>query len=311
VDGNAILTNKEILDLESIPGSLLVIGAGAVGIEFASLYARFGTNVTVVEMLPRVLPVEDEEISAELHKLLTKRRIKLLTSCRVEDLAVRDGRVEAVVSTPEGETQTLTAEKTLIAIGRKAMTDGIGLETLGVATSRGRIPVDARMETNVPGVFAIGDVVPSQQLAHLASHQGMLVMNHLSGAATVPIDYDRVPNCTFCSPEVASVGLTEQAARAKGYTVKTSRFPFAAIGKASILGENDGFVKLVCDSNDNQILGVHMIGPHVTELIAEGTAALGLEATAEDLSHLIHAHPTVSEAVMEAAEAIYGAAIHF
>jgi dihydrolipoamide dehydrogenase len=310
-DGNAILTNKEILDLEAVPESLLVVGAGAVGIEFASLFARFGSNVTVVEMLPRVLPVEDEEISAELSKLLAKRKIRVLTSCRLEEMSVQEGRVIAVVSTSSGESQTLTAEKALIAVGRKPMTEGLGLEALGVTMSRGRIPVGGRMETNVPGVFAIGDVVPAQQLAHLASHQGMLVMSHLAGAATVPIDYDRVPNCTFCSPEVASVGLTEQAAREKGYPVKTSRFPFAAIGKASILGENDGFVKLVCDSNYSQILGVHMIGPHVTELIAEGTAALGLEATAEDLSHLIHAHPTVSEAVMEAAEAIYGAAIHF
>ncbi len=310
-DGHTILTNKEILDIDSVPKSLLVVGAGAVGIEFASLFARLGAEVTVLEMLPRILPLEDEEISAELHKLLSKRKIRILTGSRLENIVVLDGKAVATVLTPGGEPSTLTAEKALIAVGRKPMTEGIGLETLGVVSEKGRIPVDAHMETNVPGVFAIGDVVPTQQLAHLASHEGMLVMRHLAGEQTVAINYDQVPNCTFCYPEIASVGLTGQDARARGYDVVTSRFPFAAIGKASILGENDGFVKFVCDKKYNQVLGVHMIGPHVTELIAEGTAALGLEATAEDVSHLIHAHPTVSEAVMEAAEAIYGAAIHF
>ncbi|MBZ5498330.1 MAG: dihydrolipoyl dehydrogenase [Acidobacteriia bacterium] len=311
LDGHAILTNKEILDIGSVPKSLLVVGAGAVGIEFASLFGRFGSDVTIVEMLPRILPLEDAEISGELHKLLSKRRIKVLTGSRLENMAVQDGKVVATVTVSGGEAQTIAAERALIAVGRRPVTEGIGLETLGVATINGRIPVGAHMETNVPGVFAIGDVVPTQQLAHLASHQGMLLMRHLAGENTVAINYDQVPNCTFCHPEVASVGLTEHDARDRGYDVVTSRFPFAAIGKASILSENDGFVKLVCDRKYNQILGVHMIGPHVTELIAEGTAALGLEATAEDLSHLIHAHPTVSEAVMEAAEAIYGAAIHF
>lgn len=310
-DGRVILTNKEILDLDAVPKSLLVVGAGAVGVEFASLFARFGTDVTVMEMLPRVLPLEDQEISEELHKLLSKRRIKILVGTRLESMAVQDGSAVATVTTPGGEAQTITAEKALIAVGRKPMTEGIGLEKLGVITSKGRIPVDAHMATSVPGVFAIGDVVPTQQLAHVASHEGMLVMRHLAGERTAPLNYDQVPNCTFTYPEVASVGLTEQEARARGHEVVTSRFPFAAIGKASILGENDGFVKFVCDKKYNQILGVHMIGPHVTELIAEATAALGLEATAEDVSHLIHAHPTVSEAVMEAAEAIYGVAIHF
>jgi dihydrolipoamide dehydrogenase len=311
LDGQVILSNKEILDLDSIPKSLLVVGAGAVGIEFASLFARLGTEVTVVEMLPRILPLEDEEISAELHKLMSKRRIRLLTGARLENMAVLDGKAVATVQTQGGEVQTITAEKALIAVGRKPVTEGIGLESLGVAVAKGRIPIDGRMATNVPGVYAIGDVVPTPQLAHVASHEGMLVMRHLAGQHTVPLNYDQVPNCTFCYPEVASVGLTEQEARARGIDVVTSKFPFAAIGKASILGENDGFVKLVCEKKYNQLLGVHMIGPHVTELIAEGTSALGLEATAEDVSHLIHAHPTVSEAVMEAAEAIYGAAIHF
>lgn len=310
-DGKVILTNKEILSLESIPKSLLVVGAGAVGIEFASLFARFGSDVTVVEMLPRILPLEDEEISAELHKLLTKRKIKILTHARLENLTVRDGKAVAAMQIETGEVQTLEAEKALVAIGRRPMTGGIGLEDLGVNIVNGRIPVTSDMETNVPGIFAIGDIVPTQQLAHLASHEGIQVMRHIAGQSTVPLNYDQVPNCAFCSPEVASVGLTEHEARNRGYEVKTSHFPFAAIGKASILGETDGFVKLVCDGKYGQILGVHMIGPHATELIGEGTALLGLEATAEDVAHIIHAHPTVSEAIMEAAEAIYGAAIHF
>jgi dihydrolipoamide dehydrogenase len=310
LDGRTVLTNKEIVDLETIPKSLLVVGAGAVGVEFASLFARFGTAVTIVEMLPRVLPLEDVAVSEELRKLLTRRRMKILTDARLENVTVKNGEVEAVVTTG-GETKTITAEKALIAVGRRPVTEEIGLERLRVDTSRGYISVDEKMETNVPGVFAIGDVVPTQQLAHLASHEGILAMRYIAGEETEPINYDLVPNCTFCSPEVASVGLTEEAARQRGHEVKTSRFPFAAVSKATILGENDGFVKFVCDAKYNQVLGVHMIGPHVTELVAEATAIIGLEASAEDVSHLIHAHPTVAEGVMEAAHAIYGSAIHF
>ncbi len=311
LDGKCLLTNKEILDLESIPKSLLVVGAGAVGIEFASIFARFGTEVTVVEMLPRILPLEDHEVSEELRKLLTRRRIKIMTDARLENLTVADGKIQAVLAVEGGPEQTVSAEKALIAVGRRPVSEGLGLETLNVTTSRGFIPVDEHMETNVPGIFAIGDVIPTQQLAHLASHEGMLAMRHIAGEKTEPLNYDLVPSCTYCSPEVASVGLTESAARERGYDVVTSKFPFAAIGKATILGENDGFVKLVCEKKYKQVLGIHMIGPHVTELVAEGTAIIGLEACAEDVSHLIHAHPTVSEGIMEAAHAIYGAAIHF
>jgi dihydrolipoamide dehydrogenase len=311
LDGQCFLTNKEILDLDGIPKSLLVVGAGAVGIEFASIFSRFGTDVTVVEMLPRILPVEDHEVSEELRKLLSKRRIKILTDARLENMTVQDGKVQATVSMEGGSTQRITAEKALIAVGRRPISDGIGLESVGVSTSREFITVDDHMETNVPGIFAIGDVVPTQQLAHLASHEGILAMRYIAGEKTEALNYDLVPSCTYCSPEVAGVGLTEHAARERGYEVVTSRFPFAAVGKATILGENDGFVKLVCEKQYKQVLGVHMIGPHVTELVAEGTAIIGLEACAEDVSHLIHAHPTVSEGIMEAAHAIYGAAIHF
>jgi len=310
-DGNAILTNKEILDLDRVPKSLLVVGAGAVGVEFASIYARFGTDVTMVEMLPKMLPFEDDEVSDELKKILTKRKIKCLTNARLEEITVNEGTVQAKVTVQGGEPKTIDTEKALIAVGRKPMTDGIGLEKLSVDVTRGFIAVNEHMETNVPGIYAIGDVVPTQQLAHVASHEGILAVSHIAGMETTAINYDLVPSCTYCSPEVSSVGLTESAARDRGYDVVTSRFPFAAIGKASILGESDGFVKMVCESECKGILGIHMIGPHVTELIAEGTALIGLEAAAEDVAHLIHAHPTVSEGIMEAANAIYGTAIHY
>lgn len=310
-DGSYILSNKEILELESIPKSLIVVGAGAVGIEFASVFSRFGTEVTVIEMLPRILPVEDHEISAEIQKLLSKRKIKCLTETRLENLQVLDGKVQATVTAPGGETRMINAEKALIAVGRMPVTEGIGLERLRVATTRGFIPVDEKMQTNAAGVYAIGDVVPTQQLAHLASHEGILAARHIAGEEAQPINYDLVPNCTYCSPEVASVGLSEQTARERNYDVVTSKYPFAAVPKATILGENEGFVKIVCEKKYKEILGVHMIGPHVTDLIAEATAIIGLEGTAEDVSHLIHAHPTLAEGIMEAAHAIYGAAIHY
>jgi dihydrolipoamide dehydrogenase len=310
LDGQFILTNKEILDLDSVPKSLLIIGAGAVGVEFASIFSRFGADVTVIEMLPRILPLEDPEISEEAKKLLMKKHIKFVTNARLEDIKVQDGHVNVQVTVGE-ETKTLTAEKALIAVGRRPVSEEIGLEKLKVTTSRGFIDVDSYMRTNVPGVFAIGDVVPTQALAHLASHEGILAMDYIANGKAEPINYELVPNCTFCQPEIASVGLTEITARERGLDVLTSKFPFAAVSKATILGENEGFVKLVSEKKYKQILGVHMIGPHVTELISEASALIGLEATAADVSHLIHPHPTVSEGIMEAAHALYsGAAIH-
>jgi dihydrolipoamide dehydrogenase len=311
-DARFIQSNKEILELESVPKSLLIVGAGAVGVEFASIFSRFGTDVTVIEMLPAVLPLEDHEISQEIQKVLTRKKIKFLIEARLENLNVQDDRVHATVATAKGEIRTISADQALIAVGRRPVSEGIGLENLGIDTSRGFITVDEHMATNVPGVYAIGDVVPTQQLAHLASHEGIHAIRHIAGEATHPINYSLVPSCTYCSPEVASVGLTELAARAQGYDVVTTKFPFAAVGKATVLGESEGFVKLVCDRHYKQILGVHMIGPHVTELVGEGTALIGLEATAGEVSNLIHAHPTVSEGIMEAAHAIYsGSAIHF
>lgn len=310
-DRQTILTSNEILDLDGIPQSLLIIGGGAIGIEFATIFSRFGAKVTIVEMLPHILPQEDSEISDEIAKLLAKRRIKILTGARLEDIRVREGSVHAQIEDAQGNIQNLITEKALIAVGRTPVIRGLGLEKLNIDVARGYILIDKNMQTNVPGIFAIGDVVPTPALAHLASHEGMLAMEFIANGQATPINYDLIPSCTFCQPEVASVGLTENMARERGFDVATSKFPFAAVSKATILGENEGFVKLVSDRKYGQILGVHMVGPHVTELISEGTSSIGLEATVADLSHLIHPHPTVSEGLMEAAHALYrGAAIH-
>jgi len=310
-DGSTILTNKEILDIESIPESLLIIGGGAVGIEFASIFSRFGVDVTVVEMLPRILPFEDYEVSEEIRKILTKKRIKILVSAKLEDIKVVDGNAHAKVTSEKAGTQEIIAKKALIAVGRKPVVEDLGLAKLRVETSRGFITVDKNMRTSVPGIYAIGDVVPTQALAHLASHEGMLAVEHIAKGSASPINYELVPNCTFCSPEVASVGLTEEVARERGYDVLTGKFPFAAVSKATILGENEGFVKIVSEKQYRQILGIHMIGPKVTELIAGAAATIGLEATAADIARLVHPHPTVSEGIMEAAHALYrGASIH-
>jgi dihydrolipoamide dehydrogenase len=243
--------------------------------------------------------------------MMAKKRVKFVTDARVEEIREHEGAVRAVVTVGGGEARELAAEKVLIAVGRRPVIEDLGLEELGVRTSRGHVAVDPYMRTSVPGVFAVGDVVPTQALAHLASHEGILAMECIAGRKAAPINYDLVPSCTFSRPEVASVGLSETAARERGFDVLTARFPFAAVSKASILGENEGFVKLVSERSHKQILGVHMVGPQVTELIAEGAALIGLEATAADVSHLIHPHPTVSEGIMEAAHALYGgAAIH-
>ncbi len=310
-DGDTILTNREILNIESVPKSLLVIGGGAVGVEFASIFSRFGSDVTIVEMLPRLLPFEDEDVSDEIRKLLSKKRIKVLVQAKLEGIRIQEGNACATVTVENGETQEIVAEKALIAVGRKPVIEGLGLEKLRVETSRGFIPVNENMQTNIPGIYAIGDVVPTQALAHLASHEGILAMEHIADSNPVPINYDLVPNCTYCSPEVASVGLTENKALEKGYEVITSKFPFAAVSKATILGENEGFIKIVGEKEYGQILGIHMIGPKVTEMISGAAALIGLEATAGDISHLIHPHPTISEGIMEAAHVLFsGAAIH-
>ena len=312
-DGTSILTSDEILELQRIPKSLLVIGAGAVGIEFASIFARFGSAVTVIEMLPRVLPYEDEEISAEAQKLLGKS-MTIYTGAKTEGALKTSAGVEVAFRTPAGEMKTVTGEILLVAVGRGPVTDGLGLDSTRVKLDRGFVRVDASYQTDEPGVYAVGDVItldgkPHPQLAHVASAEGINVAERLAGRQVEAVNYDRIPSATYCQPEVAGVGLTEQEARKRGYEVKVGRFPFASLAKPRILGHDGGFVKVVSEAKYDEVLGVHMIGPRATDLISEACLALRLEATSEEIARTIHPHPTLAEALMQAAEAVYGLAI--
>jgi dihydrolipoamide dehydrogenase len=309
IDGKQIITSDEVLDLTSIPKSLIVLGAGAVGVEFASMYRRFGADVTLIEMLPRVLPIEDEEISAELAKSFKKQGVKIFTGARFSSVDKKDGLVRVTAKVGEQE-KDFTAEKLLVAVGRRAFTDGLGLEKTRVEVDRGFIKTDDHMKTAEPNIYAIGDVVPTPLLAHVASAEGILAVETIAGKDPHPINYDRVPNCTYCHPEVASVGLTEARARERGYELRIGRFPTPVVGKAQILGATEGMIKIVSDARYDEVLGAHIIGPHATELIIEAGVALQMEATVEELIHTIHAHPTVSEALKEAAEDAHKMAIH-
>ncbi|HTY40251.1 MAG TPA: dihydrolipoyl dehydrogenase [Thermoanaerobaculia bacterium] len=310
IDDKWILSSTSMLELSEVPKSLVVIGSGAVGVEFASMHARFGSKVTIVEVLPRIVPVEDEEISRELAAAFKRQGIAVYPDTRVERITKGDGGVELLARSAGDKTETFRAEKVLMAVGRRPLTEGIGLEALGVATERGYVKVDAMMRTNVPGVYAIGDVLPTPALAHLASAEGVVAVEHMAGKNPPPINYDQVPGCTYCSPEVGSVGLTEAKARERGHDVVVGKFPFSAVGKARILNAASGFVKIVAEKKYDEVLGVHIIGPAATELIAEACAAMKLETTSEELVRTIHAHPTLSEAIHEAAEAVGGHAIH-
>lgn len=310
-DHQTILDSDSILELKEVPKSLIVIGSGAVGVEFASMFARFGAKCTIVEMLPRLVPVEDEEISKELAASFRKQGIASFVDTKVETITKNDQGVEVLARTPSGKTETLKAEKLLVAVGRKPLSEKIGLEKLGIATDRGYIRIDANCRTNVPSVFAIGDVVPTPWLAHVASAEGAVAVETMAGAETYPLNYDQIPGCTYCHPEIGSIGLTEAKARERGHDVVVGRFPFAAIGKARVLNDTEGFVKIVSDKKYGEVLGVHVIGPSATELIAEAGAAMKLEATAQDLVRTVHAHPTLAEAIHEASEAAAnGHAIH-
>ena len=308
-DPERVLTNREILSLKKIPKSMIIIGAGAVGVEFASIYKAFGTDVTLLEMLPRIVPLEDEEISAELGKSFRKQGIAVETGAKVEE-ATSSKNVK-VEFTAAGRTQKLEAETLLVAVGRKPNTDDVGLEKTRAKVERGYVYTDSFLQTAEPGLYAIGDLVAgSPQLAHVASVEGLTAVHHFAGKNSRPIRYDHVPNCTYCHPEVASVGLTEAQARQKGHQVKVGKFPFAANSRATILGAHEGFVKMVADAKYGEVLGVHIIGPLATEMIAEATVALELEATAEEFMHTIHAHPTLAEAMFDAANAVYGLTIN-
>ena len=332
-DGRRALNSDHILELESVPASLAVLGAGAVGVEFASMFASFGAKVTLIEVLPRVLPLEDEEVSAGLERALARRGIEIATATRAASARVHETGValelEGVAAearpgtggggaergggatgAPAGAVRSIDVEAVLVAVGRRPLTEDLGLEAAGVELERGFVRVDGLMRTTAPGVYAIGDVVATPQLAHLASAEGILAVEHMAGLDPRPLDYDQVPSCTYCDPEVASVGLTEARARERGFEVAAAKFPFLASGKAAILGRGDGFVKIVRETRHDQLLGVHLLGPRATELIAEAVVALRLEAANEDLCRAIHPHPTLSEAMMEAARVAAGHGIH-
>ncbi len=310
IDHKTILSSDSMLELAEVPKSLLVIGSGAVGVEFASMYSRFGCKVTILEILPRIVPIEDEDISRELAASFKRQGMTVYVDARVERVTRTEAGVEVLARTSAEKTETMRAEKVLLAVGRKPLSEGIGLEGAGVATERGYIKVDPFLRTNVPGIYAIGDVVPTPWLAHVASAEGVVAVEHMAGKETMPLNYDQVPGCTYCSPEVASIGLTEAKARERGFDVAVGKFPFTAIGKARVLNETAGFVKIVAEKKYDEVLGVHIIGPAATELIAEAGAAMRLEATSEDLVRTIHAHPTLSEGIHEAAEAVSGHSIH-
>jgi dihydrolipoamide dehydrogenase len=309
-DGERVLNSDHILELGRVPASLAVLGAGAVGTEFASIFTSFGSKVTLIEMLPRILPIEDEEVSAELEKHIRRRGIKVMAGTKMAGFEKTDTGVRLNVE-KDGKTDTVDAEMLLVAVGRKPVTENLGLEALGIELERGYVKINPFMQTALPHVYAIGDVVNTPWLAHVASAEGILAVEHMAGLQPKPINYDRVPSCTYCEPEVASVGLSEAKAKERGYDVQVGKFPFTALGKAKILGKTAGFVKIVRDKKYDEVLGVHIVGAHATDLIAEACVALQMEGTDEELFRTMHAHPTLSEAVMEAAHAAHGQAIHF
>jgi len=291
------------------------MGSGAVGVEFASIFRRFGSEVTVIELLPRLVPNEDEAISAELEKAFKKRGIVVKTGTKVTSATVKSGQVTIQMQDSAGKTDTLTIEKLLVATGRGPVTDGLGAEAVGLTLDRGYVVVDNLFRTNVAGISAIGDVITMgkgahPQLAHLSSAEGIVLAERLAGKPVQPINYDQVPGCTYCEPEIGSIGLTERQANERGFDVRVGTFPFGVLGRAKMAGETEGFVKIVAEKKYDEVLGVHMIGLRATELVAEAAVALRLECTVEELIRTIHAHPTMSEAVGEAAHATHGAAIH-
>jgi dihydrolipoamide dehydrogenase len=307
-DGERVLSSDHLLELSSVPESLVVVGAGAVGVEFASAFARFGARVTLVEALSRLLPTEDHEVSAELERSFRKQGIDVRTGTPLVGVEAVSGGVDVTL----GESgNSVIAERVLIAIGRAPVSSGIGLENVRAETRDGYVLVDEWCETAEPGVYAIGDLVPTPWLAHVASMEGVMVVERIAGLEVRPVPYGETPNCTYCEPEVASVGLTQRRAEEEGREVRVGKFPFLASGRAKIAGHTEGFVKIVADARYDEVLGVHIVGYKATELIAEAGALLRLEATVGELIHTIHAHPTLSESVHEAAHAVHGAAIHF
>ena len=309
IDHERIIGYREAMTLPKKPEKLLIIGAGAIGVEFGYFYATLGTQVTLVEALPHILPREDEEVGKELEKIFRKKGITIFTSTQVTAIEKTAKGIKARLQTPKEQKQ-VEADLALLAIGIAPNTENLGLEALGIKTEKGRIVVDEFYRTNVPGIYAIGDVIPTPALAHVASMEGIICVEKIAGLEPHPLDYSTIPSCTYCQPEVASMGLTEKAAREKGYEVKVGKFPYSASGKASAIGKNEGFVKLVFEAKYGELLGAHIIGPNATEMIGELIVARRLEITGHELAKTIHPHPTLSEAIMEAAAAAYGEVIH-
>jgi dihydrolipoyl dehydrogenase len=314
VDRKKIIFSDEAIHLPSVPKSIAIMGSGAVGVEFASIFKSYGSEVTVIELLPRLVPGEDEAVSAELERAFKKRGIKVMTGSKVTSAKAGSKGVDIEVQGADQKAQKLSYDLLLVATGRGPVTDGLGAETLGLKMDRGYIVVDQMFRTNVPGISAIGDVItmggPHYQLAHVSSMEGIILAERIAGHAVQPINYDHVPRCTYTEPEIGSVGLTEAQAKAQGHDVRVGSFPFRALARARMAGELDGFVKIVAEKKYDEILGVHIIGPRATELVAEAVMALRMEVTVEELIKTIHAHPTMSEAVGEASHAAHGAAIH-
>jgi dihydrolipoamide dehydrogenase len=306
-----ILTNIEVLDLKAIPKSLVVIGAGAVGVEFASIYKSFDCDVTIIEMLPRLVPLEDEEISKELARAFNKRGIQLFVGTKVEKVEKTKSGISVTFTPPDGKQQKLETEKILIAVGRAPNTANVGLEKTKIKADRGFVHTNEWMQTEERGIYAVGDIIAGfPQLAHVAFMQAMVAAAHITGKAARPLNRNNIPNCTYCEPQISSVGLTEAVARQTGREIKIGKFPFTANSKASIVGSHEGFVKVVADPKYGEILGVHIIGPQATEMIAEAVAAMEAEATIDDLMFTIHPHPTLSEAMFDGIENVYGLSIN-
>jgi dihydrolipoamide dehydrogenase len=314
IDRKLIITSDEAVNLAEVPASIAILGSGAVGVEFASIFRRFGSDVTLIELLPRIVPNEDDAVSTELEKAFRKRGIVVKTATKVTSAKIKSGKVTIEMES-SGKTETLSVAKLLVATGRGPVTDGLGAAEAGLPLDRGFIKVDNLFRTNVPGISAVGDVITMgagahPQLAHLSSAEGIVLAERIAGREVRPINYDQVPGCTYCDPEIGSIGLTEREARERGFDVCVGTFPFGVLGRAKIAGEIEGFVKIVAEKKYDEVLGVHMIGARATELVAEAGVALRLESTVEEIIRTIHAHPTMSEAIGEAAHAVHGAAIH-
>jgi dihydrolipoamide dehydrogenase len=310
VDGEKVITYTEAILQEDLPDSVVIVGSGAIGVEFATIWNAYGVDVTIVEMLPNIVPLEDEEVSKKLLTAFKRKRIKVMTNTRVEAIETTDAGVEVQVSGKRGE-QTIEADQALLAIGFKPNSKGLGLEDVGVALNdRGAIKIDERMATNVEGIWAIGDVTAKLMLAHVAFAQGIICAENIAGVETITLDYDMMPRATYCHPQVASFGLTEEQAKERGHEIKKGQFSFRANGKALGLDETTGFIKLLSDAESGELLGAHMIGPEVTELLPELTLAQRMDISPEEIARNVHAHPTLSEAIMEAAHALVGHPIH-